>query len=128
MRNEASGQRVRYTIKCFKGVCELVEREGIVQYSADELKAILAEGSAVVIDVRTPEEYEEGHIPGVPLKPMQEVGEWMRELSPDERYVFVCRSGARSQRVAQFLKANGFEDVANYDGGMLVWDGELASK
>ncbi|EPZ48883.1 rhodanese-like domain-containing protein [Alicyclobacillus acidoterrestris] len=106
----------------------MVEREGIVQYSADELKAILAEGSAVVIDVRTPEEYEEGHIPGVPLKPMQEVGEWMRELSPDERYVFVCRSGARSQRVAQFLKANGFEDVANYDGGMLVWDGELASK
>ncbi|MFB5191225.1 rhodanese-like domain-containing protein [Alicyclobacillus fastidiosus] len=105
-----------------------MEREGIVQYSADELRTILQEGTAVVIDVRTPEEYAEGHIPGVPLKPMQEVGEWIRELSPDESYVLVCRSGARSQRVAQFLKANGFEDVANYDGGMLAWDGELSSK
>ncbi|WP_067617789.1 rhodanese-like domain-containing protein [Alicyclobacillus acidiphilus] len=97
----------------------------IAQYGPDELKEILAEGRMQVIDVRTPEEYAEGHIPGVPLKPMQEVAEWMNDLDPSQPYVFVCRSGNRSQRVAEFLQANGFTNVANYRGGMLVWDGEL---
>lgn len=101
-----------------------MERNGIQQYSVDELKEILQSTSKVVIDVRTPEEYAEGHIPGVPLKPMQEVADWMETLDPEQSYVFVCRSGNRSQRVAEFLHSNGFAHVANYDGGMLVWDGE----
>lgn len=102
-----------------------MDRNGIRQYSADELKDILKNESAHVIDVRTPEEFAEGHIPGVPLKSMQDIGDWMGELDSQASYVLVCRSGARSQRVAEFLKSNGFEDVANYDGGMLAWDGEL---
>ncbi|EJY56424.1 Rhodanese domain-containing protein [Alicyclobacillus hesperidum URH17-3-68] len=97
----------------------------IPQYNADELKRLLQAGDVQVIDVRTPEEYAEGHIPNVPLRPMQEVADWMSELDPQKSYVFVCRSGNRSQRVAEFLRANGFEHVANYSGGMLVWDGEL---
>lgn len=97
----------------------------ITQYGPDELKRILAEGQIQVIDVRTPEEYAEGHIPGVPLKPMQDVAEWMDELDPNKSYVFVCRSGNRSQRVAEFLQSNGFPHVGNYHGGMLIWDGEL---
>ncbi|WAH34993.1 rhodanese-like domain-containing protein [Alicyclobacillus dauci] len=103
----------------------MMERNGIPQYTADELKTILKDGKTKVIDVRTPEEYAEGHIPNVPLCPMQEVADWMNELHPEESYVFICRSGNRSQRVAEFLKSNGFDHVANYDGGMLAWDGEL---
>lgn len=101
------------------------EKDGITQYSKEELKRVLAEGQARVIDVRTAEEYQEGHIPNVPLRPMQELLDWVGELSPTEHYVFICRSGSRSQRVAQYLKANGFEHVANFDGGMLSWDGDL---
>lgn len=97
----------------------------IRQYDAKELQRLLQEGKVHVIDVRTPEEYELDHIPNVPLKPMQDIGAWMNELSPDDAYVFVCRSGARSQRVAEFLFEHGFKDVANYRGGMLVWDGEV---
>ncbi|MCL6518119.1 rhodanese-like domain-containing protein [Alicyclobacillus sp.] len=104
------------------------EREGIVQYSADELKRILRDGTARVIDVRTEEEYANGHIPGVPLKPMQRVAEWMDELDPNEAYVFICRSGNRSQKVAQFLRQSGFDRVANFDGGMLAWDGDLVTE
>ncbi len=99
--------------------------DGIVQYSKEELKDILQQQSAHVIDVRTPEEYEAGHIPGVPLKPMQEVLDWMNELNPRDAYVFVCRSGSRSQQVAAFLQEQGFAHVANYSGGMLAWDGEV---
>lgn len=102
-----------------------MERDGIQQYTTDELKAILQNDKIQVIDVRLPEEYAAGHIPNVPLKPMQNVAEWIDELNPEQSYVFVCRSGNRSQRVAQFLQSNGFTHVANYDGGMLAWDGEL---
>ncbi|SFU98337.1 rhodanese-like domain-containing protein [Alicyclobacillus macrosporangiidus] len=102
------------------------ERDGIVQYSVDELKEILRTGTAQVIDVRTEEEYRNGHIPNVPLKPMQQLAEWMDDLDPEKPYVFVCRSGNRSQKVAEFLFLNGFRRVANFDGGMLAWDGDLA--
>lgn len=97
----------------------------IRQYDVDELKNLLHEGNVQIIDVRTPEEYQSGHIPNVPSKPMQDIGTWMDELNPQDSYVFVCRSGARSQRVAEFLSEKGFQHVANYDGGMLVWDGDV---
>ncbi|MBX5436174.1 MAG: rhodanese-like domain-containing protein [Alicyclobacillaceae bacterium] len=101
------------------------EKDGIPQYSVDEVKDILAQGKARVIDVRTEEEYVSGHIPGVPLRPMQEVQDWMGELDPNEAYVFVCRSGNRSQQVALFLKQQGFSRVANCAGGMLAWNGDV---
>lgn len=101
------------------------ELDGVMQYSKEELKDLLEQQSARVIDVRTAEEYAEGHIPGVPLKPMQDVMDWMGELNPADSYVFVCRSGGRSQQVAAFLQEHGFAHVANYAGGMLGWDGEV---
>lgn len=103
------------------------EQDGIVQYTVQELKEILADKSIKVIDVRTQEEYEEGHIPNIPLRSMQDIMDWEHEISHDESYVFVCRSGARSQRVAAYFQQNGFHNVANYSGGMLVWDGEITT-
>lgn len=100
------------------------EVDGVVQYSVDEVKDILASKAACIIDVRTAEEYEEGHIPGVPLHSMQTLESWQGELDPNEPYVFVCRSGGRSQRVAAHLKAQGY-NVANCVGGMLAWAGEV---
>lgn len=103
------------------------EQDGIAQYTTDELKEILESKSAQVVDVRTEEEYEEGHIPGVPLKSMQTLPEWVGTLEQSDSYVFVCRSGARSQRVASYLKQMGFEKVANYAGGMMAWNGPVES-
>jgi rhodanese-related sulfurtransferase len=100
------------------------EKNGIIQYSLEELKQILAEGTIKPIDVRTKEEYDESHIPGVPLYTMQEVTDWVDNLDKGDSYILICRSGNRAQKVAEFLKENGFENVANFAGGMLVWDGE----
>jgi rhodanese-related sulfurtransferase len=100
------------------------ERNGVIQYSLEELKKILEEESMKPIDVRTKEEYDEGHIPGVPLYTMQEVTEWVDDLDKNDSYILICRSGNRAQKVAEFLKQNGFAKVANFDGGMLIWDGE----
>lgn len=100
------------------------EKNGVVQYSLDELKQILAEGSIKPIDVRTQEEYEDGHIPGVPLHPMQDVAQWVEELDKEQQYVLICRSGNRSQHVAEYLIQYGVKNVGNFDGGMLIWDEE----
>ncbi|MCL6592980.1 MAG: rhodanese-like domain-containing protein, partial [Alicyclobacillus sp.] len=62
------------------------------------------------------------------LKPMQELPHWLGELDPQQPYVFICRSGNRSQRVALYLKQAGFASVANFSGGMLAWHGETVSE
>lgn len=100
------------------------ELDGIPQYTAEEVEQHLQNKSLKVIDVRTPEEYAQGHIPGVPLLTMQTISEWESSLDIDTPYAFMCRSGARSQAVATYLKSKGF-DVANCQGGMLSWRGDI---
>jgi rhodanese-related sulfurtransferase len=102
--------------------------EGIRQVNAKELKEILEKletNKIKLIDVREPHEYAAGHIPGVPLIPMTTIPEKMTELNKEDEFIFICRSGNRSQLVARYLKANGFENVINFYGGMLSWDGPV---
>lgn len=105
----------------------MTQVDGVAQHSVDEVKSMLEKNDVKVIDVRTEEEYASGHIPGVPLMPMQSVEEWKSKLNPTDSYVFVCRSGGRSQNVAAFLKQQGFSNVGNCVGGMMSWHGETKS-
>lgn len=104
------------------------EHNGIRQVEEKELKQLIENGSneCLIIDVREPDEYEAGHIPGVPLLPMNRIPVVFEQLKKDASYIFVCRSGGRSQAVAEFLKEQGFKDVQNFAGGMLTWTGEVA--
>lgn len=96
--------------------------DGIVQIDAEGLKEILeTKKDIVLIDVREPHEYDAGHIPGVPLIPMNTIPGKMSELDKDKEYLFICRSGNRSHQVAHYLKANGFSNVQNFYGGLLSW-------
>ena len=73
-----------------------------------------------IVDVRTPEEYEGGHIEGVLLLPVQELEGRLDELSKDENIIVYCRSGSRSRAAAEMLVNNGFTRV--YDmGGISSW-------
>ncbi|OFW77134.1 MAG: hypothetical protein A2201_05770 [Alicyclobacillus sp. RIFOXYA1_FULL_53_8] len=78
-----------------------------------------------VIDVREPNEFAAGHIPGAELIPIGEIPTVIYRLRTDEEVVFVCRSGARSQRVCEFLASKGFSQVATLKGGMLQWPGRV---
>ncbi len=73
---------------------------------------------ALIIDVRTGEEYKEGHINGSLNIPLDEIGKAMLWLQKDVPTVVVCASGSRSAHAVMILKANGFEKV--YNGGS--WD------
>ncbi|SFL73983.1 Rhodanese-related sulfurtransferase [Paenibacillus sp. 1_12] len=98
--------------------------EGVSHISSQELQDIVSDTSSpiIIIDVREPEEYEAGHIDGLPLIPMGEIADLMDRLDPSKEYVFVCRSGRRSYEVAKFFGNNGFERVHNHLGGMLNWE------
>ena len=80
---------------------------------------------ATVLDVRNPDEYDEGHLPGAVLVPLGDLGERVDDV-PDTNggplYV-VCSMGGRSRRAAQFLRAQGI-DAINLAGGMIAWTDE----
>lgn len=73
-----------------------------------------------ILDVREPDEYREGHVPGAPLIPVGDLVERSDEVSTDSQLLVICRSGARSRSAAEHLRALGI-DAVNIAGGTLAW-------
>jgi rhodanese-related sulfurtransferase len=84
------------------------------------LKAALDEGSALIIDVREPYEYADGHVPGAELMPLMTVPQRVDELPTDQPVYVVCAVGGRSAQAAAFLATRGV-DAVNVDGGTGEW-------
>ncbi|MDQ0157582.1 rhodanese-like domain-containing protein [Robertmurraya andreesenii] len=99
--------------------------DGYKNLSTEEAKKLVDHSEAVVLDVRTPEEFEEGHIPKATLIPLQELESRLGELDKDETYLVVCRSGNRSAQASELLVQEGFKKVYNMTGGMNTWDDEI---
>jgi glyoxylase-like metal-dependent hydrolase (beta-lactamase superfamily II)/rhodanese-related sulfurtransferase len=74
-----------------------------------------------VVDVREPNEWNEGHIAGAELVPLASLTDKSGGWSRDEPIAVVCRSGGRSGRAAQHLESAGFTRVASLRGGLLEW-------
>jgi rhodanese-related sulfurtransferase len=91
----------------------------VQEISVAELAERLA-ANAVVVDVRQPDEYLGGHVPGAVLIPLNDVPERFGELPTDREVLVVCRSGGRSYVASEFLVANGVQAV-NVAGGTLAW-------
>jgi rhodanese-related sulfurtransferase len=81
-----------------------------------------AQPKAVLIDVRMPDEYTEGHAPGAALRPLPELSQWAAGLDKSAPYVVICRSGSRSMKAATQLVGLGFTNITNVQGGMLAWE------
>jgi rhodanese-related sulfurtransferase len=79
----------------------------------------------MVLDVRTPEEFEEGHLAGATLLDFYapDFADRLAELDPDRPYLLYCRSGNRSGQARQMMIDLGFTDVADVDGGIVAWTG-----
>ena len=74
----------------------------------------------LIVDVRTKEEYNSGHLEGALLLPVQELEERLGELPMDKPIIVYCRSGNRSRTAAEILVNNGFKQI--YDmGGISDW-------
>lgn len=74
----------------------------------------------LVLDVREPDEFEEGHIPGARLLPLGQLPSRLGEVPQGRRVVCVCSVGGRSGRATDFLRSRGY-DAVNLRGGMRAW-------
>ena len=102
----------------------LAQGPSIRNVSVAEARALIdSEAAITVLDVRTPAEYEEGHIKGaVNLDAMSEdFAERVAKLKKDEAYLIHCRSGRRSAAALETMRAAGFETVAHMNEGVNGW-------
>ena len=92
-----------------------------------EVKALLdkdKKGEFLLLDVRQPEEYDAGHIPGAMLIPLGALEARQEELERDKKIITYCRSGHRSMAAAIALCELGFKGVHHLEGGILNWPNE----
>jgi phage shock protein E len=85
--------------------------------SKPDMKTLFQNG-AQIVDVRTPGEYQGGHIRGSVNIPLQQLGRNLSKLKKDKPVITCCASGMRSSSAKSILKSNGFTDVYNGGGWM----------
>lgn len=85
---------------------------------AEDWESWSSENDAIVLDVRQPDEWDLGTLPGSTLISMGEIVDRLSELDNDRAVLCVCRSGSRSAQVAAYLSGAGFARVANMAGGV----------
>jgi sulfur-carrier protein adenylyltransferase/sulfurtransferase len=103
-------------------------KNGIPQITVQELKRRIDAGEDVqLIDVREPYEFQIAQIGGK-LIPQNDVPQRLAEIDRNREVIVHCRSGARSQRIAEFLVQSGYLKVANLAGGILAWSDEIDPK
>lgn len=100
----------------------LSQEDWISQYEADD--------NAVILDVRTEAEYNDGVILNainIDFYKGQGFVEELESLDKNKNYYVYCRSGARSAKACEIMNELGFENAFNLLGGILDWDGEVVA-
>ncbi len=103
------------------------QKSTFTNVSPSEANEMIRNDNIQVIDVRTLEEYNSGHIPNAKLLPLQELPIRLKELDPNEKYIIICKSGNRSTQASQLLIKNGFKNIYNINGGMNHWEYEVTT-
>lgn len=83
---------------------------------------------AQLIDVREPQEFENGHILGARNIPMTQLKQRLIEIRPDKPVYLYCQGSARSQRAAQTLHKQGYKKLYQLKGGFKNWSGKIKTK
>lgn len=94
-----------------------------------ELEAMMKDGqSVVIVDVREPELFAKGHVPGAINIPYEDNSQKrvLKELNPKDRIVFICHGGPMGDELGEILSNNGYKNVYNVAGGMRKWNGPYA--
>ena len=112
---------------------QIMDGDGMVntykQITQEEAKKMMEEGEGyIILDVRTEEEFNEGHIPGAICIPNEEIVDTRPAQLPDVDQVILiyCRSGRRSKEAAQKLFDMGYTHIYEF-GGIIDWTGEVTS-
>ena len=99
---------------------------------AEFAKKIKEDKNVVILDVRTPQEYTQEHLPNAILENMQEDSfeATIAEMDKNKTYLLYCKIGSRSSKALETMKTAGFKQVFHLDGGMVDWKkaGEKTAK
>ena len=110
------------------GHTEENDREAVyMNITAEEAKQIMdSEEGYIILDVRTQEEYDEGHIPGAIVISHEEIAEKAEEVLTDKDQLILvyCRSGRRSKLAAEALVELGYTNIKEF-GGIIDWPYEV---
>ncbi len=91
-------------------------------------KQLAEDQNGVVLDVRTPEEFEDGYIPNavnIDIYLAQEFVDAMKALDPDKNYYVYCRSGNRSGQACAIMNDLGISNTYNLEDGFMHWEGDV---
>ena len=115
--------------KAKKDTEDMTGKAAYHKLSAEEAYEMMASQEVVVVDVRTREEYDGGHIENAVLVPNESIGSEMPEALPDKEATLLvyCRSGRRSKDAAQKLLELGYQSVYDF-GGVIDWPYELVKE
>lgn len=98
---------------------------------AEWAKAVSNNKEAQIIDVRTPEEYEESHIPNAQQIDIYQAPKFMEainNLDKNKEYYVYCKSGGRSSQACQIMDQAGIQNCYNLEGGIEAWQGETVEE
>ena len=94
----------------------------ITNVTADEIYKMLSSNKDYfILDVRSKEEFDSGHIEGAYLIPVSELENRLAELPQDKPIIVHCMSGSRSTSAANILLEKGFKEIFNMTGGITEW-------
>lgn len=103
---------------------------GYEQITQEEAAKIMeSESGYIILDVRTEQEYESGHIPNAICIPNESIGDSEPKQLPDKSQLILvyCRSGRRSKQAAQKLADMGYTNIREF-GGINTWQGETTAQ
>ncbi|TBH20091.1 rhodanese-like domain-containing protein [Thermus thermamylovorans] len=78
---------------------------------------------ALIVDVRTPQEFFAGHVPGAVNYPLEGIATWADRLPKDRPVYVYCRSGNRSRQAVEYLARRGYTNLYHVQGGVLAIEG-----
>ena len=108
---------------------DMPDKAAYHKLSAEEAYEMMVSQEVVIVDVRTPEEYDGGHIPNAILVPNESIGDDMPEALPDKEATLLiyCRSGRRSKEASEKLLKLGYKSIYEF-GGVIDWPYELVKE
>ena len=108
---------------CFLFNCKETRSQNLNLISVEEMQELVHLEDMQLVDVRTPSEYNEGHVPNA-----QNIDFWgenfdakIDELDKTKPIIVYCKSGGRSAKCASKLAAKGFEKIYDLEGGFSQW-------
>lgn len=105
--------------------CTAQEKKYTNISTSEFAEAIKAKPEAIILDVRTPNEFNSGHLKdAINIDFYQNFEKAIEELDREKEYLVYCRSGGRSEKAAVLMAQKGFKNVSNMLGGILSWQGE----